>query len=269
MAWWSWRNSPKTAASARYLSESSMGGNEYLVDTNVVLDVARLVLAAKPLYEAVVKGLKDAEAMRQAVTSVIGGINRIRRWIASFLFLSYNCRRGACFVVDFTRRIELPRVFTKLLLGGALPVGRWPLLDEVVGLAERWLSMMGSSLGVGVLSLGYGDFEVAREVVRAYGSCSARSRERVLDNAIDNLLVATALNWDYGFVTTDRWLVCGLGNKIVTGVGQVSGGYAPWGSDLVCLADAELGVGGGVLSTKIYLIHEQCNLQCSERERWC
>jgi uncharacterized protein (DUF1810 family) len=53
-----------------------MGGNEYLVDTNVVLDVVRLVLAAKPLYEAVVKGLKDAEAMRQAVASVIGGINR-------------------------------------------------------------------------------------------------------------------------------------------------------------------------------------------------
>jgi predicted nucleic acid-binding protein len=247
-----------------------MGGNEYLVDTNVALDVVRLVLAARPLYEAVVKGLKDAEAMRQAVASAIGGINRInRRWIASFLFLSYNCRRGVCFVVDFTRRIELPRVFTKLLLGGASPVGRGPLLDEVVGLAERWLSMMGSSLGVGVLGLGYGDFEVAREVVKAYGSCGARSRERVLDNAIDILLVATALNRGYGFVTTDRRLVCGLYNKIVTGVGQVSGGYVPWGSDLVCLADAELGVGGGVLGAKIYLIHEQCNLQCSERERWC
>jgi hypothetical protein len=152
-----------------------MGG--YLVDTNVVLDVVRLVLVAKPLYEAVVKGLKDAEAMRQAVASVIGGINR--RWIASFLFLSYNCRRGVCFVVDFARRIELPRVFTKLLLGGALPVGRGSLLDEVVGLAERWLSMVGSSLGVGVLSLGYGDFEVAREVVKAYGSCGARSLARV------------------------------------------------------------------------------------------
>jgi hypothetical protein len=63
--------------------------------------------------------------------------------------------------------------------------------------------MMGSSLGVGVLSLGYGDFEVAREVVKAYGSCGARSRERVLDNAIDILLVATALNRGYGFVTTD------------------------------------------------------------------
>jgi hypothetical protein len=240
-----------------------MGGNEYLVDTNVVLDVVRLVLAAKPLYEAVVKGLKDAEAMRQAVASVIGN----RRWIASFLFLSYNCRRGGCFVVDFARRIELPRVFTKLLLGGALPVGRGPLLDEVVGLAERWLSMVGSSLGVGVLSLGYGDFEVAREVVKAYGSCGTRSLARVLDNAIDILLVATALNRGYGFVTTDRRLVCGLYNKIVTGVGQVSGGYVPWGSDLVCPADARLGVGGGELSAKIYLIHEQCNLQCSER--WC
>ena len=37
-----------------------MGG--YLVDTNVVLDVVRLVLAAKPLYEAVMKDLKDVEA---------------------------------------------------------------------------------------------------------------------------------------------------------------------------------------------------------------
>jgi hypothetical protein len=242
-----------------------MGG--YLVDTNVVLDVVRLVLVAKPLYEAVMKDLKDVEALRQ-VASAVDGINR--RWVASFLFLSYKCTHGGgCFVVDFARRIELPRVFTKLLLGGALPVGRGPLLDEVVGLAERWLSMMGSSLGVGVLSLGYGDFEVAREVVKAYGSCGARSRERVLDNAIDILLVATALNRGYGFVTTDRRLVCGLGNRIITGVGQVSGGYVPWGSDLVCLADARLGVGGGVLSAKINLIHEQCNLQCSERERWC
>ena len=126
-----------------------MGGNEYLVDTNVVLDVVRLVLVAKPLYEAVVKGLKDAEAMRQAVASVIGGINRInRRWIASFLFLSYNCRRGVCFVADFARRIELPRVFTKLLLGGALSVGCGPLLDEVVGLAERWLGVVSRRWGV-------------------------------------------------------------------------------------------------------------------------
>jgi len=244
-----------------------MGGNEYLVDTNVVLDVVRLVLAAKPLYDTMVKGLKDAEAMQQAVASVIGGINR--RWVASFLFLSYNCRRGVCFVVDFARRIELPRVFTKLLLGGVLPVGRGPLLDEVVGLAERWLSMVGSSLGVEVLSLGYGDFEVAREVVKAYGSCGARSLARVLDNAIDILLVATALNRGYGLVTTDKRLVCGLDNKIVTGVGRVHGGDVPWGSDLVCPADARLGVGGEVLSAKIYLIHEQCNLQCSKRERWC
>ena len=244
-----------------------MGG--YLVDTNVVLDVVRLVLVAKPLYEAVMKDLKDVEALRQ-VASAVEGINR--RWVASFLFLSYKCTRGGgCFVVDFARRIELPRVFTKLLLGGALSVGRGggSLLDEVVGLAERWLSMVGSSLGVGVLGMDYGDFEVAREVVKVYGACGSRSLARVLDNAIDILLVAVALNRGYGFVTTDRRLVCGLDNKIVTGVGQVRGGDVPWGSDLVCPADARLGVGGGVLSAKIYLIHEQCNLQCSERERWC
>jgi hypothetical protein len=88
------------------------------------------------------------------------------------------------------------------------------------------------------------------------------------DNAVDILLVAVALR-GCGLVTTDRRLVCGLGNRIVTGVGRVRGGDVPWGSDLVCLADARLGVGGGVLSAKIYLIHEQCNLQCSERERWC
>jgi predicted regulator of amino acid metabolism with ACT domain len=51
-----------------------MGGNEYLVDTNVVLDVVRLVLAAKPLYEAVMKDLKDVEALRQ-VASAVDGIN--------------------------------------------------------------------------------------------------------------------------------------------------------------------------------------------------
>jgi predicted nucleic acid-binding protein len=243
-----------------------MGG--YLVDTNVVLDVVRLVLVAKPLYEAVMKDLKDVEALRQ-VASAVDGINR--RWVASFLFLSYKCTRGGgCFVVDFARRIELPRVFTKLLLGGALSVGRGggSLLDEVVGLAERWLSMVGSSLGVGVLGMDYGDFEVAREVVKVYGACGSRSLARVLDNAIDILLVAVALNRGYGFVTTDKRLVCGLGNRIVTGVGQVRGGDVPWGS-LVCPADARLGVGGEVLSAKIYLIHEQCNLQCSERERWC
>jgi len=150
-----------------------------------------------------------------------------------------------------------------------LSVGRGggSLLDEVVGLAERWL--VGSSLGVGMLGMDYGDFEVAREVVKVYGACGSRSLARVLDNAIDILLVAVALNRGYGFVTTDRRLVCGLYNKIVTGVGQVRGGDVPWGSVLVCLADARLGVGGGVLSTKIYLIHEQCNRQCSERERWC
>ena len=50
-----------------------MGG--YLVDTNVVLDVVRHVLVAKPLYEAVMKDLKDVEALRQ-VASAVDGINR-------------------------------------------------------------------------------------------------------------------------------------------------------------------------------------------------
>jgi predicted regulator of amino acid metabolism with ACT domain len=50
-----------------------MGG--YLVDTNVVLDVVRLVLVAKPLYEAVMKDLKDVEALRQ-VASAVDGIDR-------------------------------------------------------------------------------------------------------------------------------------------------------------------------------------------------
>jgi len=76
-----------------------MGG--YLVNINVVLDVMRLVLVAKPLYEAVTKDLKDVEAMRQ-VASAVDGINR---WLV-FLFLSYKCMRGGgCFVVDFARRI--------------------------------------------------------------------------------------------------------------------------------------------------------------------
>ena len=45
-----------------------------MVDTNVVLDVVRLVLAAKPLYEAVMKDLKDVETLRQ-VASAVDGIN--------------------------------------------------------------------------------------------------------------------------------------------------------------------------------------------------
>ena len=61
-----------------------MGGNGYLVDTNVVLDVVRLVLVAKPLYEAVMKDLNDVEALRQ-VASAVDRINR--RWVAGFLFL--------------------------------------------------------------------------------------------------------------------------------------------------------------------------------------
>ena len=113
----------------------------------------------------------------------------------------------------------------------------------------------------------YGDFKVARGVVKVCGACGSRSLARVLDSAIDNLLVAVALNRGCGLVTIDKRLVCGLDNKIVTGVGQVRGGDVPWGSDLVRPADARLGVGGGVLSANIYLIHEQCNLQCSERER--
>jgi hypothetical protein len=56
-----------------------MGG--YLVDTNVVLDVVRLVLVAKPLYEAVMKDLKDVEALRQVASAVDG----ISRWLV-FVF---------------------------------------------------------------------------------------------------------------------------------------------------------------------------------------
>jgi len=52
-----------------------MGG--YLVDINVVLDVVRLVLVAKPLYEAVTRDLKDVEAMRQVASAVDG----IKRWL--------------------------------------------------------------------------------------------------------------------------------------------------------------------------------------------
>ena len=49
----------------------------------------------------------------------------------------------------------------------------------------------------------YGDFEVARGVVKVCGRGS-RSLARVLDSAIDNLLVAVALNRGCGLVTTDR-----------------------------------------------------------------
>ena len=52
----------------------------------------------------------------------------------------------------------------------------------------------GSSLGVGVLGMDCGDFKVAREVVKLYGGCGSRSLAKVLDNAIDILLVAAALN---------------------------------------------------------------------------
>ncbi len=65
----------------------------------------------------------------------------------------------------------------------------------------------GSSLGVGVLGMDYGDFEVARGVVKVCGACGSRSLARVLDNAVDILLVAVALNRGCGLVTTDRRLV--------------------------------------------------------------
>ncbi|MFZ8811203.1 MAG: hypothetical protein ACO2PN_24245 [Pyrobaculum sp.] len=50
----------------------------------------------------------------------------------------------------------------------------------------------------------YGDFEVAREVVKVCGACGSRSLARALDNAVDILLVAVALNRGCGLVTTDR-----------------------------------------------------------------
>jgi hypothetical protein len=43
--------------------------------------VVRLVLVAKPLYEAVMKDLKDVETLRQ-VASAVDGINR--RWLVGF-----------------------------------------------------------------------------------------------------------------------------------------------------------------------------------------
>ena len=67
----------------------------------------------------------------------------------------------------------------------------------------------------------------------------------------------------YNFVTTDKRLVCGLANQVITGLTQVPRGG-------VCLANARLGIGGRALSTRVYLIHEQCgSLQCTRRERWC
>ncbi len=86
----------------------------------------------------------------------------------------------------------------------------------------------------------YSDFEVARGVVKVCGACGSRSLARVLDNAVDILLVAVALR-GCGLATTDRRLVCGLGNRIVTGVGRVRGGDVPCGSDFVYLADLAVG----------------------------
>ncbi len=141
MVRWSWRNSSRTAALVRSLSEPFHG---WVLGRYKRRNVLRLVLVAKPLYEAVTKDLKDVETLRQAA-SAVDGINRL------IVFSEYECTRGGgCFVVDFARRIELPRVFTKLLLGGALSVGRGggSLLDEVVGLAERWLGVVSWRWGV-------------------------------------------------------------------------------------------------------------------------
>ena len=53
-----------------------MGG--YLVDTNVVLNVMRLVLVAKPLYEAVNEGSEGCRGVATGAGAV-DGINR--RWL--------------------------------------------------------------------------------------------------------------------------------------------------------------------------------------------
>jgi len=69
----------------------------------------------------------------------------------------------------------------------------------------------------------YGDFEVAREVVKVCGACGSRSLVRVLDNAVDILLVAVALNRGCGLVTTDRWLVCGCIIKSLLALAECAG----------------------------------------------
>jgi len=238
-------------------------GEYYLVDTNVLFDVVRLVLTVNPLFETVLRNPRDIEAIQQIAMSVINKINK--RWIASFAFLSRECRRGNCFITEFTQRIELPRVFVKLLLGGDLPIrrGGGSLFNEVEGLTKGWFSIVESLFGIGVLGMDYSDYEVAREIVRVYEVCGSGSLVKVLNNAMDVLLVATALNRGYNFVTTDKRLVCGLVNQVVTGLTQVPRGG-------VCLANARLGIGGRALSTRVYLIHEQCgSLRCTGRERWC
>jgi hypothetical protein len=65
---------------------------------------------------------------------------------------------------------------------------------------------------------------------------------------MDVLLVATALNRGYNFVTTDKKLVCGLGDgSLLASVGLII---------------------QTTFSTRTYLIHEQCDsLQCTGRER--
>jgi predicted nucleic acid-binding protein len=241
-----------------------MGNNEYyLVDANVLFDVVRLILTVKPLFETVLRNPGDIGAIRQATMSVINKINK--RWIASFAFLSRECRRGNCFITEYTQRIELPRVFTKLLLSGDLSITRvgGSLFNKVERLTEEWFRRAQSLFGIGVLGMDDGDYEVAREIVRVYEACGSRPLKRVLDNAMDILLVATAFNRGYNLVTTDKRLVCGLANQIITGLAQ-----APMGG--VCLANARLGIGGRALSTRVYLIHEQCgSLQCTNREKWC
>jgi hypothetical protein len=230
------------------------------VDANVLFDVVRLVLMVNPLFETVLGSPGDIEAI---LMSVVNKINK--RWIASFAFLSRECRRGNCFITEYTQRIELPRVFTKLLLSGDLSITRvgGSLFNKVERLTEEWFRRAQSLFGIGVLGMDYSDYEVARGIVRVYEKCGSRPLKRVLDNAMDVLLVATALNRGYNLVTTDKRLVCGLANQVVTGLAQ-----APMGG--VCQADAGLGVGGRALSTRVYLIHEQCgSLQCTRRERWC
>ncbi len=98
VARWSWRNSTRTAALVRFLSELFHG---WVLGRCKRRNVVRLVLVAKPLYEAVMKDLKDVETLRRVASAVDG----IIRWLV-FLFLSCKCTRGGgCFVVDFARRI--------------------------------------------------------------------------------------------------------------------------------------------------------------------
>jgi len=47
-----------------------MGNNEYyLVDTNVLFDVVRLILTVKPLFEIVLRNPRDIGAIQQVAMS--------------------------------------------------------------------------------------------------------------------------------------------------------------------------------------------------------